>query len=172
VLAPVAIIEYSDFECSFCGSFSREAMPKLQREYLDTGKVLLAFRHAPIEAVHPRAVPAASAAECARQQGRFWDMHDKLFALPRRLDDEIIAAHVTALGLDTARFRACLDGGVPTIRSEIAEAAKLSISGRPTFFVGRLDGNQRVTVTRRLTGASFQQLKTALDEILSPRDEN
>jgi hypothetical protein len=73
--AKIAIVEFSDFECPFCGAFSREILPTLDRDYIRPGKVKLIFRHLPLQ-IHPFAVRAAQAAECAEQQGRFWPLHD------------------------------------------------------------------------------------------------
>ena len=78
--APVAIVEFSDFACPFCGRFSKDILPELKAKYIDTGQVLLAFRHLPLDRIHPRARPAAEAAECASRQGKFWRFHDLLFA--------------------------------------------------------------------------------------------
>src|SRR6185436_20936742 len=74
--APLVMLEFSDFECPFCGRYSRETYPQVQREYVDTGKVRYVFRHTPIERIHPQAMKAAEAAECAGTQGKFWEMHD------------------------------------------------------------------------------------------------
>lgn len=78
--AKIGIIEYSDFQCPFCGVFARETLPEFTRQYIDSGKVLLAFQHLPITTLHPLAVDAAVAADCAGEQGHFWAMHDSIFS--------------------------------------------------------------------------------------------
>ncbi|MGH7634592.1 MAG: DsbA family protein, partial [Gemmatimonadaceae bacterium] len=70
--AKVVIIEYSDFQCPFCGKFARETLPGFEKKYVSTGKAKIVFRHVPLEQAHPFALGAAVAAECAEQQGRFW----------------------------------------------------------------------------------------------------
>lgn len=82
--APVALIMFSDFQCPFCAGFASETLPELEREYVATGHVVIAFRHFPLDN-HPLALKAAQGAECAEQQGRFWDMHDRMFHAPQHL---------------------------------------------------------------------------------------
>jgi protein-disulfide isomerase len=77
--AKVTIVEFSDFQCPFCEAFYTDTLSQLKKEYLDTGKAHLAFRHFPIESLHPNAPTAHEAAECANEQGKFWEYHNALF---------------------------------------------------------------------------------------------
>lgn len=77
--AKVVLIAFSDFECPYCSRFAKDTLPVLDEKYVRTGRVRVAFRHLPIESIHPTAFKAAEASECAREQGRFWEMHDRLF---------------------------------------------------------------------------------------------
>jgi protein-disulfide isomerase len=77
--AKVAIVEFSDFQCPFCESFFTNTYPQLKKDYLDTGKAQLAFRHYPLTSIHPNSEKAHQAAECANEQGKFWEYHDLLF---------------------------------------------------------------------------------------------
>jgi protein-disulfide isomerase len=79
------MIVFADFECPFCGRFTREVLPIIEQEYLSTGRLQLVYHHFPLPS-HRNAVSAAVAADCAGQQGRFWDMHDKLFSAGQSLD--------------------------------------------------------------------------------------
>src|SRR5262245_53327486 len=76
--APVGVLEFADFECPSCAIFAKSTRLQLEKEYVVPGKVLLAFRHLPLTVIHPRAMAAAVAAQCAEHQGRFWEMHDRL----------------------------------------------------------------------------------------------
>ena len=76
--APVTIVEFSDLECPFCEQFFTGAYPQIKKDYIDTGKVKMYFRHYPLP-FHPMAKPAAVAVECANDQGKFWEMHDRVF---------------------------------------------------------------------------------------------
>lgn len=77
--APVTIVEFSDFECPFCLRFYAETLPQIKKEYIDSGKVKFYYRQLPIPSLHPMAVPFANAAECANEQGKFWEMHNIIF---------------------------------------------------------------------------------------------
>lgn len=167
--ASVLLIEYSDFECQHCGAFARETLPAIDAEYVERGKVRLAYRHvAPPN--HPRALPAAVAAECARRQGKFWEMHDRLFADQTKLDDASLAAHAGALGLDLVAFTACQADPAMSegIALDTAQARRLRIPGTPGFFIGRVESDGRVRVTRSLRGAvPLAKMRQALDAELA-----
>ena len=77
--APVTIIEFSDFQCPFCSRFFQQTLPQIEKDYIDTGKVKFVYRDLPLDNLHPNARPAHIAAECADEQGKFWDYHDVLF---------------------------------------------------------------------------------------------
>ena len=77
--APLVLIVFSDFECPFCVAFTRDTLPKLTAEFVDTGKTLLVFRHFPLQQIHPRAFDTARAAVCAGIEGKFWPFHDEAF---------------------------------------------------------------------------------------------
>lgn len=79
--APHTIIEYSDFQCPFCRRFFDETYSQLKKDYIDTGKARLVYRHFPLTQLHPVAVKSAEATECANEQGKFWQMHDAIFTL-------------------------------------------------------------------------------------------
>lgn len=151
--ARVALIEYSDFECPFCGKFARETLPTLEAKYVRTGQVLVAFRHYPLT-IHALAVKAAEAAECAGKQGKFWEMHDRLFEEPRRLDGTDLRQSAQTLGLDGRAFENCLSGEAGAkVRADMENAKALGITGTPTFFLGRVGPDGRIRVTQRLSGA-------------------
>lgn len=150
--APVTIVEFSDFQCPFCVRFSRDVLPVLQRDYIDTGKVRFAFRHFPLTQIHSLAQQAAEYAECAEGRGAFWLFHDALFGIlpPAHLDDASLQAAVRR-----SRLTDCLDK-TAELRDQVGrdakQAADLGIVSTPTFLVGRYLGENRVKVARRLVG--------------------
>ena len=77
--ATVTVVEFSDYQCPFCARHVQQTLPLLRKEYVDTGKVKYVFRDHPLESIHPAAFKAAEAARCGGEQGKFWEMHDKLF---------------------------------------------------------------------------------------------
>jgi protein-disulfide isomerase len=131
--APVTIVEFSDFQCGFCFRVNPTLMQLLDRY---KGKVRVIFKHSPIEG-HTAAPLAHRAAFAAQQQGKFWEMHDRIFANQRAMEREALLAHATALGLDIARFTADLDSprAQAVLDRDQAEAAKVGVDGTPTFFV-------------------------------------
>jgi protein-disulfide isomerase len=132
--APVTVVEYGDFECPTC----KQAAPsvKLLLERFD-GKVLFAYRHFPQESIHPHALRAAEAAECAGAQGRFWEMHDLLFANQPHLDLAHLRACAERLDIDHARFTAEMDDEVylQRIREHIEGGRNSHLRATPGFFV-------------------------------------
>jgi protein-disulfide isomerase len=131
--APVTIVEFSDFQCGFCFRVNPTLAQLLDRY---AGKVRLIFKHSPIEG-HTAAPLAHRASYAAHQQGKFWEMHDRIFANQRAMDRDALLAHAAALGLDRAKFIADLDGpqSQAVLARDQAEAAKVGVDGTPTFFI-------------------------------------
>jgi protein-disulfide isomerase len=167
--APVTLVEFSDFQCPFCGRHFRDTYGQLDREYIATGKVRYVFRHLPLERIHPQAFRASEAAECAGAQGKFWEMHDVLFANQQALMPPDLARHAQGLKLDLARFNACLEGQTAArIRQDMTLAVEAGVRATPTFIVGTTLPGGRVKVVRRLSGAlPFATFKGAIDSLLA-----
>lgn len=132
-MAPVTIVEFSDFECPFCGR-AHPLLTELMRE-LD-GQVKVVFRHYPLSG-HPRAMPAARAAVAAGQQGKFWEMTDLLFEHQRALEDDDLERYAQQLGLDMERFHTDLHSPETqaAVERDREEGRRLGIEGTPTFFI-------------------------------------
>jgi len=132
----VTIVEYGDFECPYCG----RAEPVVRELLADHGEVRYVFRHLPLTDVHPHAQLAAEAVEAAAAQGRFWEMHDKLFDNQDALRLPNLLAYADELGLDPERFRAHLRkrAGAGRIAEDVDSADLSGVSGTPTFFINGL----------------------------------
>ena len=167
--ARVAIVEFSDFQCPYCAKFAHSTLPDLAKRYIDSGQVLFAFRHFPLEKIHPSAKRAAEAAECARRQDMFWPIHDRLFASQKQLSAINFSSFGKTLGLNALEFETCMNGDVAdSIKSDHIIARALGVSGTPTFFVGLVQPDGRVKSVRRLSGAqSFAGFAKILDSALS-----
>ncbi|HVH29872.1 MAG TPA: DsbA family protein [Vicinamibacterales bacterium] len=141
--APVTIVEFSDFECPFCGALF-PTIKSLEKSYPDTVRVV--YRQFPLTTIHPYAMKAAEASLCAHEQGRFWQMHDSLFGFQQDLTVASLKLRAMELGLNVEAFGSCLDSGrqAARIKQDMAEGARAGVSGTPTLFVnGRiLLGNQ------------------------------
>lgn len=166
--ARLAIIEFSDFECPFCGRYARDTYPRVQTELVDKGIVNYSFRHFPLEAIHKAAFKAGEASACAGEQGKFWEMHARLFDNQKQLSEPDLLAHAKALSLDESRFKSCLDDDMTArIRADQEEARKFGINSTPTFLVGIVQPNGKVKVVRKLSGAQpFETFQSIVDEVL------
>ena len=169
--AKLVLIEFSDFQCPFCGRYSRETLQQLEHDYVDTGKARYVFRNFPLERIHPLALRAAEAAECARVQGKFWEMHARLFANQQALAEADLVRTAQGLGLNMSNFQQCFasQSTSPTrIRQDQTDGGRAGITGTPTFFVGTITKEGKVHVLRRLVGAQpYTAFKTAIDGLLS-----
>ena len=131
--ADLELVMYGDFECPYCVAAQR-VLARVERRL--EGRLLLVFRHFPLEARHPHALHAAQAAEAAAAQGAFWEMHDALYAARGRLGDDDLVALARDLGLDAERVRAELEQGTHAERvaRDVAAGRAAGVTGTPGFF--------------------------------------
>lgn len=161
--AKVSIVEFSDFECPFCARFFSDTLLQLTKEYIDTGKAKLDYRHFPLS-FHPQAKPLAIASECANDQGKFWEMHDKIFTVNSggqlaSSNAETYKQWAAELGLNTTEFNSCLNGQkhAAIVDSDTKLGSELGVSGTPTFYING----------RQLVGAQpYAAFKAIIDEEL------
>jgi protein-disulfide isomerase len=164
--ARIALIEFADFECPFCGVYARETLPKIKQEFIDSGKVTYVFKHFPL-AMHAAALPAAEVAACAGEQQRFWEMHDRLFADKSNLLMDAMMASAKTLQLDQQKLQTCLGSIKPRIERDTAEGRRLGIESTPTFLFGEIRANGSVAVLRKISGShGYDTYKAVLRELL------
>lgn len=138
--APVTIVEWSDFECPFCTKFYKNTMAQLDETYIKTGKVKMVYRDYPL-GFHANAQKAAESAECAGEQDKFWEMHDKLFETGVSGGVSSFKQMAIDLGLDTEKFNECLDSGAMAeeVKKDMQDGIAAGITGTPGFIInGRL----------------------------------
>ena len=161
--APATVIEYSDFQCPFCGRFQRDVYPRIFNTYIKTGKVKFAYKHSAF--LGTESTQAGIASECAADQGKFWDYHDKLFASQ---NGENQGAFATAnlvkfaeeIKLDTATFEDCLTKSktAERVQRDTAEGQNIGVRGTPYFLVNG----------KPLVGAQpFEAFQQAIDAALN-----
>jgi protein-disulfide isomerase len=171
--AKLTLVEFSEYQCPFCSRHVRDTYPTLDKEYIQTGKLKYVFRDLPLESIHKNAFKAAEAAHCAGEQGKFWEMHDRLFENQKSLEPASLTAHAQAIGVEQKKFQACLDGGkfATEIRKDMADAAKIGITGTPTTVIGMTDPNgSTIKVLRVLRGAQpAAAFKEALDTLAAEK---
>ncbi|RJP46804.1 MAG: DsbA family protein [Armatimonadetes bacterium] len=164
--AKVTLIEFSDFQCQFCRRYSTETFAQIKKEYIDTGKIAYYFRHFPLD-FHQAAMPSALAGECANDQGKFWEIHDKIFAEQAKKGDgtieftkDDIKLWAKNLGLNTNQFNSCLDTEKykSKVEKDISDGKSAGVSGTPSFFVNGTN----------IVGAQpFSAFKTLIDQELA-----
>jgi protein-disulfide isomerase len=139
--APVEVTEYSDFECPFCAQFATVQMPVIREQLIATGKVRWRYRDFPLP-THRSSRLASFAALCAGEQGKFWEMHDRLFfhhqwAQTGKNPRGLFRDFAKAIGLDPARYDACMDAQryAGRIQASLEEGTALGVNATPTFFV-------------------------------------
>lgn len=166
----LTIIEFSDYQCPFCGQHARDTLPQIERDYVKTGKLKYVFGDLPIEEIHPQALKAAKAAACAADQGKYWEMHDQLFKNQRALGRGELSLHAQALGLEVLPFQRCLfsDKHEGRIRQAREVASVLGIRGTPAFVIGLTEPDgSKVEVLKVLVGLQpYARLKEALDRLI------
>jgi protein-disulfide isomerase len=132
--AAVTVVEFSDFQCPFCSRVV-PALNETSKKYAD--KVRFVFRQFPLESIHPQARKAAEASLCARDQGKFWELHDEMFADQGGLAVDKLKEKATKVGLDAAKFAECLDGGkaAAEVTADLALGNSIGVNATPTAYV-------------------------------------
>jgi protein-disulfide isomerase len=152
--AELTIVEFGDFECPFCGTATVPLRTVVAR-YKD--RVRLVYRHFPYESIHPNALSAALASECAAEQGNFWGMHDKLYANQAALGLGSLAVYAEELGLDVAAFERCMaeERHLDRVRRDRNAGEQIGIAGTPTFFFNgqRVAGSIPLDILEQIIGA-------------------
>ena len=163
--APVTIVEFSDFQCPFCGAFYSQTLPQIQKDYIDSGKVKLVFRDFPLSSIHQNANAAALAAQCANEQGKFWEYHNILFSSQHiwaTLDPsnatDAFKQYAVDLNLDSDSFDSCIDSSKyqDKVNQNVQDGMSYHVSGTPTFFIGD-DKNGYVEVVGAKPYLAFKQ---------------
>jgi len=156
--APVTIVEFSDFECPYCGGLF-PTMKQVEKNYPQ--QVRIVYRQFPLNNLHPHAQKAAEASLCANEQQKFWEFHDSMFGNQRELSVPDLKQRAVDLKMDTQAFNQCLDSGkyVAAIQADILEGSRNGVTGTPALFVnGRLlSGNQPYSEIRDVIEDELQR---------------
>nr|WP_115094860.1 thioredoxin domain-containing protein [Synechococcus sp. UW106] len=165
--APLTIVEFSDFECSYCRRFHEQVMPQLKSEYIDTGLIRFVHKDLPLP-FHPHALPAAAAARCASEQNSYWDLYAALFDQQNCLNCKGVLAIAAEEELNTAALQACMErkSTVALINANRSEASLHNISATPTFVIGPTQSDGSLD-GRVIEGAlPWSTFKSTIDEAL------
>jgi protein-disulfide isomerase len=160
--APVTLVEFSDFQCSYCRKFWRDTLPGIEEKYIRTGKVRFVYRH--LAVLGAASVEAAIAAECADQQGKFWPYHDRLFASGGifALSEGSLKGYAVQLGLDAAQFGQCMAAPQTQekVERETLVGRAIGMTGTPAFLINgkRMIGAQPPEVFEQILEAMLKEL--------------
>ncbi len=166
--APVTIIEFSDYQCPFCKRFYDQVVPSLEEEYISKGKVRMVFRDYPLD-FHKNAVPAAIAANCAGEQGKYWELHDFLFENPDKLEIDTILSSTKELGLDHDKFEKCVNNKADKeaeIDNDFTEGQKYGVRGTPSFFIGKTGDGKEISGIYVRGAQPYNVFKNHIDKLL------
>src|SRR3989344_847796 len=135
--AKITIVEYSDFQCPFCSRFYAQTLPSILKDWVDSGKAKIYFKHFPLTSIHPNAQKASEATECAKDQNKFWEMHDKIFENQAAIQIADLKKYAADLKLDTAKFNKCIDDGekAAAVNADLQEGFANGVTGTPSFFI-------------------------------------
>ncbi len=156
--AKVTVVEFSDFLCPYCAEFAKTTLPQLKNQYAT--RIKFVFRDLPIENIHPLSPRVHEAAECAHKQGKFWELHDLIFANSSRITESFLNSLAEKAGLTMAEFNSCLAGGEAKLKvmENLEAGISAGVSATPTLFVN----------TRKVEGiVSFEELSRIIDEELN-----
>lgn len=167
--APVVLVEFTDYECTFCKRTHDDVLAAIIRKFVDTGKLRLVSRNMPLS-MHPRAEPASHAAMCAHAQKQFWPMHDRLFAMSPALAEENFIKAAEELNLDTKAFATCLAGktSASQINRDTQDAVAAGITGTPSFILGRAKDGM-VTGTLMVGAKPLPQFEADIEKLLEAK---
>lgn len=169
--AKISIIEFSDFQCPFCAKFHKETLPQIEQNYISTGKVNFVYRDFPIQSIHPNAIPAALASECADDQGKFWEMHDMIFKTQRDWQGleisqsvSLFKQYASKIGLDSKEFDSCVDSGkyLEEIKNDLDDGRNYGVTGTPGFFVG----NEQIGFTKLIGAQPYSSFQRIIEQQL------
>ena len=168
--AKVTVVEFSDYQCPFSGRYARETLPQVIKQYVDTGKVRYVYRDYPLP-FHAQAGKAAEAARCAGDQGKYWELHDKIFANQSNLTDFSGIAY--DIGLDAKKLQACVasDKYTAAVQTDAADGRNVGINGTPGFLIGYTDPKEpKIKVEKFISGAeSLPTFQKVIDSLLAAR---
>ncbi len=173
--APVTLIEFSDYECPFCKRHFTEVYPQLKKSYIDTGKLKLVYRDFPLTFHEPMATKEAMAANCARDQGgdaTYFKFHDSIFTKTTSNGNGLSLGDLdkiaTDLGLNLTNFKSCLESEKykDEVAKDSADGGKVSVTGTPTFFIGKSSESGVISGTFIYGAQPFASFQAEIDKLL------
>jgi protein-disulfide isomerase len=170
--APLVLIEYTDYQCPFCQRYHNDSFAQIKTNFIDTGKIRYISRDFPL-AFHENARRSATAARCAAEQGKFWELRHTMIVNANQLQADKLGGYAQAASLDVPKFQACVDSDKyrAAIDKDIAEGTAAGVSGTPSFVLGRVENGQLQGV--RMVGAMpYAQFEAKIQDMLKQTAKN
>ena len=168
--AKITIVEISDYHCPFCKRHAQQTFPQIVTDYVKTGKAQYVFVDYPIASLHPQAARSHEAAACAAEQGKFWEMHARLFGDPPSKEDNALIIQAQKANVEPAKFWDCLKTGknAGAVKASVSRIEQLGIQGTPMTVIGMTPGpGQPMKVVKYVYGARpYADFKAAIDSVL------
>ena len=171
--AEVILVEFSDYRCPFCARHFLETMPRIENDYIKSGKIRYVFRDFPIEAIHPGASKYHMAAHCAGEQDKYWPMHNLLFGRQKQVYFDKLVEYAEVDGMDSKTFLDCIGSEkyADTVRQNFADGRKAMVRGTPSVFVGAaLPNGVQMQAMWMIKGAvPYSVVSQAIEKVLSSK---
>ena len=169
--AKVTIVEFSDLQCPYCLRHYENVLPRLMKEYVDTGKVRYVAREFPLTSIHKQAQRASQAALCAGKQDKYWEMRERIFIDIKKLGEENLTAHAGAISVDMDAWKSCMETDVYArkVEADLRDGQKLGIKGTPAFAIGLTDPDDpdKFRATKLIEGAyPYEAFQEIIEELL------
>jgi protein-disulfide isomerase len=170
--APLVLIEYTDYQCPFCQRYHNDSFAQIKTNFIDTGKIRYISRDFPLP-FHENARRGATAARCAAEQGKFWELRHTMIVNANQLQADKLGGYAQAASMDVPKFQACVDSDKyrAAIDKDIAEGSAVGVSGTPSFVLGRVENGQLQGV--RMVGAMpYAQFEAKIQDMLKQTAKN
>jgi protein-disulfide isomerase len=170
--APLVLIEYTDYQCPFCQRYHNDSFAQIKTNFIDTGKIRYISRDFPLP-FHENARRGATAARCAAEQGKFWELRHTMIVNANQLQADKLGGYAQAASMDVPKFQACVDSDKyrAAIDKDIAEGTAVGVSGTPSFVLGRVENGQLQGV--RMVGAMpYAQFEAKIQDMLKQTVKN
>lgn len=165
--APITLIEFSDYQCSFCRKYYKNTLPLIKKKYIETGKVKYTFKDFPL-AIHNQAQKAAEASECAGEQGKYWKMHDLIFDNQSNIKVEDLKIYANKIGLNISDFKSCLDKGkyFNVVKADMEDGKKSGVRGTPSFLLGKSNNDGKISGKLIVGAQPFENFEREIESLL------
>ena len=170
--APLVLIEYTDYQCPFCQRYHNDSFAQIKANFIDTGKIRYISRDFPLP-FHENARRSATAARCAAEQGKFWELRHTMIVNANQLQADKLGGYAQAASMDVPKFQACVDSDKyrAAIDQDIAEGSAAGVNGTPSFVLGRVE-NGKLQGVRMVGAMPYAQFEAKIQDMLKQTAKN